>query len=48
MVRRQIILALVLGTTLALTACGSSASTEAVNTEANLVLALQNYGWRTR
>ena len=30
MVRRQIILALVLGTTLALTACGSSASTEAV------------------
>ena len=30
MARRQIILALVLGTTLALTACGSSASTEAV------------------
>ena len=29
MVRRQLILALVLGTTLALTACGSSASTEA-------------------
>ena len=30
MVRRQIILAIVLGTTLSLTACGSSASTEAV------------------